>query len=59
MSTAKGLHLWTAKFGYTTLYITTQFRSLELAARRAKKAAKDSGLTSRFEILEYKGTIDA
>lgn len=45
MASAKGLHLWFVKFGYTTLYITTEFLSPALAINKAQKAAKDSGLS--------------
>lgn len=59
MASAKGLHLWFVKFGYTTLFITTEFLSPALAIKKAQKAAKDSGIVSSFESLEHKGTIDA
>lgn len=59
MKTAKGLHLWAVKFGYTTLFITTRLRAPQLAVKRAQQAAKDQGLTSYLENMEYQGTVDA
>lgn len=59
MKTAKGMHLWAAKFGFTTLFITTRLRAPQLAIKRAQQAAKEQGMTGVFERLEYQGTIDA
>ncbi len=59
MKTAKGLHLWEAKFKYTTLFITTRLRAPQLAVKRAQQAAKDQGINYSFESLLYRGTIDA
>lgn len=57
--TAKGLHLWHAKFGYTTLLITTRLKAPQLATKRAQQAAKDQGIRDEFRSIEYSGTIDA
>lgn len=59
MKSAKGLHLWSAKFGYTTLFVTTRFRSPQEAVKKAQQAAKDQGVISLLDRLEHNGTIDA
>lgn len=59
MKTAKGLHLWEARFGYSTLFITTRLRAPQLAIKRAQEAAKEQGIVASFERLDHKGTIDA
>lgn len=59
MKTAKGMHLWNAKFGYTILFITTRFRSPQEAIKKAHQAAKDQGLVALLDRLEHAGMIDA
>lgn len=59
MKNAKGMHLWNAKFGYETLLITTRLRAPQLAIKRAQQAAKEQGIISSFERLDYQGTIEA
>lgn len=59
MASAKGLHLWFAKFGYTTVFVTTKFRSPQLAINLAIKAAKDQGIPGHLDNLDHQGTIDA
>lgn len=59
MKSAKGMHLWFAKFKYTTLFILTEFRSPQLAISKANKAAKDQGITGSLDSLDHQGTIDA
>lgn len=59
MKTAKGLHLWAVRFGYTTFWITTRLNAPQTAVKRGQDAARENGVRDGLRSVDYKGTIDA
>lgn len=57
----KGLHLWKIvlnNFSDPNLWITTKFRSIPEATRKARIVIKRDGFIAQIDSIVWEGTID-
>ncbi len=57
----KGFHLWRivlSDFGDPDLWITTKFRSIPEATRKARIVIRRDGFNSKINSVVWEGTID-